>query len=270
MGSPAGIVSVIVTSAMLFVGLLSLASLCLWVNIGRRHRSGQLRVTLNTQPRAVIRASTIALSLGATVIAGIAFNDLLKGTTGHPLETVIIASAYQAFIIVALMSLISREGSFVTLGITGESLGKQIKIGAIAFLTSVLPVGLMMLAISTERTPENQHSFLKQIADDPSFETISWVVLTAVLLAPLFEELLFRVILQGALQRVLPPTYAIMLVALLFSLIHGYPNGLALFPLALVLGYAYFITHRYWVVVTTHALFNSANVAVLCMSLSAG
>ncbi|MDA1015729.1 MAG: CPBP family intramembrane metalloprotease [Planctomycetota bacterium] len=266
-GDPAGIVSVLETGVWALTGVLSLASLCLWVMIGRRHRAGQLTVRLNPQPRAIIRPLTIALSLGATVFSGVAINDLLKGKTGHPLEDVIIASVYQTFIIVALMALITREGDFDTLGITTESLPRQIKTGVTAFLASVLPVFLMMLAIQPERTKDNQHSFLKRIAEDPSFETIGWVVLTAVVLAPLFEELLFRVILQGALQRVLPPKHAILIVALLFSSIHGYPDALALFPLALILGYTYLITHRYWVVVTTHALFNAVNVALLYMAL---
>ena len=85
----------------------------------------------------------------------------------------------------------------------------------------------------------------------------------ATILAPLTEELMYRVTLQEGLEKFAPGNASIWLTALLFAGVHsvnGRPDALPLFPLALILGYVYRQTHSYVAVFTLHALFNGLTV----------
>lgn len=255
------------TIATVLALALVAASAISWLILGRKLRGGT-RIRVNSQPRAAVRTLTVVLSLLASIFAVAAFADMLKGQTDHPLEIVIIASVAHFFTFVAVMALVTRDGTYEQLGITFGSFGRQASEGSIAFVLSVVPVAAaMLLIVQPLRTDENAHDFLKKITENPSFETVGLVVLAAVILAPLVEELIFRVILQGSLQRVLRPQQAILIVAVMFSMVHGFPDMFAIFPLALILGFTFFITHRYWTVVITHALFNAANIALQFLSV---
>jgi membrane protease YdiL (CAAX protease family) len=92
------------------------------------------------------------------------------------------------------------------------------------------------------------------------------VALAAVVLAPLAEELMFRVVIQGWLESREKPAAAITTTALLFSVIHGLPDAIGLFPLALILGYVYRRTHSYLAVVVLHGLFNAFNLSMVLLA----
>lgn len=232
-----------------------------------------MRIRVNSQPRASVRTLTVMLSLLASLFAVAAFADILKGQIfggqdDHPLKLIIISSVAHVFTFVAVFALVTRDGTYEQLGITGASFKLQVRDGFIAFVLSVVPVAAaILLIVQPLRTEQNAHDFLKKITQNPSFETVGLVLLAAGILAPLVEELIFRVILQGSLQRVLPPQQAILVVAVMFSLVHGFPDMFAIFPLALILGFTFFITHRYWTVVIAHALFNIANIALQFLSV---
>jgi membrane protease YdiL (CAAX protease family) len=83
------------------------------------------------------------------------------------------------------------------------------------------------------------------------------MALAVAVVAPLSEELLFRVVLQGWLTERISATVAVPVVAIVFAAVHGWRDGLALLPLALILGYVFARRRSYLAVVTTHALFNS-------------
>ncbi len=51
--------------------------------------------------------------------------------------------------------------------------------------------------------------------------------------------------------------------ALLFAVIHGFPDMIALVPLALILGWIYQRTQSYIAIVTTHAAFNTFNLTMV-------
>ena len=140
------------------------------------------------------------------------------------------------------------------------------KAGVVAFVYAVLPVALVLLATHAIRTRDAQHSLLKLLTNHPGSATVAWVVLSAVILAPLVEELVFRVLLQGWLQTYLRPTLAIGVVALGFSAVHGWRDMMPLIPLATVLGVLFYVTRSYIAVVVTHSLFNATNVVLAVLS----
>jgi hypothetical protein len=98
--------------------------------------------------------------------------------------------------------------------------------------------------------------------------TTGWVVLIAlaVIGAPLVEELFFRGLLQGAFTRRIGPVPALFVTAIIFSFAHVLNEGLlapvALFPMAVVLGYLRIRTQRLAAGMVAHALFNASLFAL--------
>lgn len=89
--------------------------------------------------------------------------------------------------------------------------------------------------------------------------------------APLFEELLFRGVLQRRLEKHAGNVFAVVLSAVLFGLYHGTPvQGLAAFLAGLFLGYAYFRTDALFVSILMHAASNAAGFAALSILYSGG
>jgi membrane protease YdiL (CAAX protease family) len=134
---------------------------------------------------------------------------------------------------------------------------KQLGLGILAFMASFLPVYLLLLATSPLRTAEGLHPFLVFLQTHHGPVAVLWIGLSVSIVAPLLEELIYRVILQTALARWLPAVAAIPLTAVLFCLVHGWPDMIPLLPLALVLGYVYHRYNSYLAVVAAHSLFNT-------------
>ena len=153
-------------------------------------------------------------------------------------------------------------------GIHFDKWPRQLAIGGLAFLASWLPVFLLLLASSAIRTEETLHPFLQLLKDDQSGQTLLWISLAVILTAPLWEEAAYRVILQTSLARWLPISLAIPLTAILFAGVHGWPDMIPLLPLALVLGSVYYYYRSYLAVVTAHALFNGAMLAMALVNVS--
>jgi hypothetical protein len=88
------------------------------------------------------------------------------------------------------------------------------------------------------------------------------LILLAVVGAPLVEELFFRGLLQGAFTRRIRAIPALFVTAIIFSFAHVLNEGLlalvALFPMAVVLGYLRYRTGRLAAGMAAHALFNAS------------
>ena len=151
-------------------------------------------------------------------------------------------------------------------GIHMQSLGCQLRDGALTFGLSLLPVYLVLGASLAVRSEETEHSFLKLLRDNPSSQVIAWLILGAVVLAPLAEELVYRVLLQGWLSTRLKPWAAIVVTSFAFAAVHGFPDSLPLFPFAMVLGFVYQQRNSYIAVVVAHAAFNLLNVIATLIS----
>ena len=91
--------------------------------------------------------------------------------------------------------------SFSAFGAKSDGLAAQLRNGLLTVTAAWLPVFAVLLASLPLRTAERQHSVFQLLAVRPSLEIYAWAVLSAVVVAPLFEELVFRVILQTSLER---------------------------------------------------------------------
>ncbi len=164
------------------------------------------------------------------------------------------------FIMLLAMVCHGRLTPMPEVGIDPQPVREDFIDGFIGFLLCLLPVYLILGATASLRSEESQHQFLKALRSDARAELMIWIAINAVLLAPLLEELIFRVILQGWLQTRMPAWIAIGISSSLFSVVHGIPDSLALLPMSFVIGYLFYQRHSYWAAVLMHACFNGYNL----------
>lgn len=91
-----------------------------------------------------------------------------------------------------------------------------------------------------------------------------WTILSLVLFAPVFEELICRGLVLGSLRARYGVTVAWLVSSLFFGVLHGQPvqviNG---FVVGLVLGYVYIATDSLWATMILHALNNAVAYLML-------
>ncbi|MDG2207879.1 MAG: CPBP family intramembrane metalloprotease, partial [Pirellulales bacterium] len=145
---------------------------------------------------------------------------------------------------------------------------------------------------------EAAHPIEKMMLSNPSTGVLFWAFCTAVIAAPLVEEFLFRVILQGWLEKAFVRTkrfaeaqtageevteeqlssqspnttfmwQPIVLSSITFALPHaGHgPDPIPLFFLAMVLGYLYAKTHRILPGIVVHMALNGTSMLILLTGL---
>jgi len=117
------------------------------------------------------------------------------------------------------------------------------------------------------------HPTLQRLIDHPNDPWIWAIVGGAVIGAPIVEELVFRVFLQGALIKWLKsPWLSIIIAAILFASIHRlgptplpWHALLPIFAVGLTAGVAYERTKRVGVPIMMHICFNALNVLLALM-----
>lgn len=123
--------------------------------------------------------------------------------------------------------------------------------------------------------PTIGHELLSVLQDSPQWWTTAGLLASAVLVAPLTEEIIFRGLIQTSLLNALgwgKRWTVIVLASLIFAGMHaGQPWQTlpSLFVLALVLGWLYERTGSLWPSVLVHAGFNAINAA-LAITLVSG
>lgn len=97
------------------------------------------------------------------------------------------------------------------------------------------------------------------------------LVVSAVIVAPLAEELLFRGFLYPAIKRFTDPVFAMLCSGLLFAAVHN--NLPALIPL-FILGIAFAAVYEYsgslWTPIWMHAMFNFCSIVLMLMGTGDG
>jgi membrane protease YdiL (CAAX protease family) len=152
-------------------------------------------------------------------------------------------------------------------GIDSQGWIAEVRFGGLGYLLTMPFVVAVIFAMQSVRRPETVNPLLK-VLETGHGSVIAGVAFTAVVAAPLTEELIFRVVFQGLLESLLPTWAAILFPAIAFAAMHGRYDALPLFPLALVLGIVYHLRRSYVAVVTIHAMFN-ATFLLLALSLPA-
>lgn len=169
------------------------------------------------------------------------------------------------------------------LGFSIEHLWYDLRLGVLAFV-AIGPVVYALQALLQVIFP-GKHPMIEMFADHPQPAVLALMVFLVVLVAPLTEELIVRVLLQGWLERFEASCDAasplrrlplgllpILVSSFLFAVLHaGYgPDPVPIFLLALALGYLYQRTHRIWPGVAMHMSLNGSSTVVLLLSLATG
>jgi membrane protease YdiL (CAAX protease family) len=141
---------------------------------------------------------------------------------------------------------------------------RDVLTGTGAFLASLAPVFLVTIVQAQHdlRGPDDKHLFFKILDSSSGSGIVAWIVFAVVVVAPVTEELTYRVLLQGWAQGQMRPWQAILFSSTVFAVAHDGYDRLPLLPLAVILGYVYWRRRSYLAVVVLHSLFNAANLAL--------
>ena len=134
--------------------------------------------------------------------------------------------------------------------------------------TTFLRVLVVLITMSIFGEEPGQHPFLDMLNSGVGFSIMALIVLTAVIMAPVVEELQFRVVMLGGLAQLGHPMLALGLSSFLFAFAHGFPDSLALLPLAVALGYTYLRRRSYVTVMLVHFLFNGFNMVIALVAMA--
>jgi len=154
-------------------------------------------------------------------------------------------------------------------GLNAKTIPKDIPT-AIVNLLSVWPivVAIVILTLYIGRFIWGQdfqmqkHEQLNSITAYQQLPLRITVVITTVIIAPVFEEMLFRGLFQTMLRSFLyKPWLSILISSVLFASVHQMGHWPALFVLAICLGYAYEKSGSLFRPIFIHALFNGINIA---------
>jgi membrane protease YdiL (CAAX protease family) len=102
---------------------------------------------------------------------------------------------------------------------------------------------------------------LQFLAGNPSLQDKLFLILTAIVIAPIAEELIFRGYIFGVLRRYAGRWWAMLISASVFAAIHAHIPSLAgLFVLAVALTLVYEGAESLWAPILMHSLFNGLTV----------
>lgn len=145
-------------------------------------------------------------------------------------------------------------------GIRYDNVRSQLRVGVVAAAAAILPtliVGSMVQHLGQEQ------EVIQTLRETDSVWTWVLMGLAAVVAAPLMEEMMFRVVLQGWLTSRIRAEPAIAWVAMFFAAVHGWPAMVGLMPFALIIGYVYYQTRSLISVVVMHMTFNGLMLLLL-------
>ncbi|PRQ09567.1 CPBP family intramembrane glutamic endopeptidase [Enhygromyxa salina] len=236
-----------------------------------------------------VHASTEVVLLALSFVVGIAVLMVLMavgllpdaeaaGWSGIVAGPVLIGTAALAYL--GIERLMLRNQVAPTLGVLahkGESSQPLVpareRKGAVACVLIALGgivvalVGSGLLGVIQQQLfateVQEQQAILELVGRRETFELVLLAV-SAVVLAPLTEELLFRHMFFRRLLHGSGPTLAWILPAVAFSFAHWNPVGAVIYVwLGLVFAYSYLLSGRLWVAMVVHAGHNAFALSVL-------
>lgn len=239
---------------------------------------GPLRVMAGESPWILLAILLVSLSTGA-LAAQVVVDTWDVSKTHQPFVVTIAMSMVGAAMALAGVRLF-KQGGLRSIGLEWRTLWPALTQAAGGFLL-VLPVVYLVamiaqvIAEALGRPPE-PHGLLEAIGTSANPVATMVLVSAAVIVAPIYEELMFRGLLQTMLMRLLTGPrdpelpvgsrvqgrwQAILITSLLFSAAHRELAFIPpLFVLSAGLGYAYERTGRLWVPMGMHALFNATQI----------
>jgi membrane protease YdiL (CAAX protease family) len=216
------------------------------------------------------RAGGVRCLLGAVV--GVALLAAVMWITKAlpKLDGLLIALAVQVVLVVLLVGFAnSAEPGREILGV-GAGWRRDLLRGAAGWVLVVpLVIGALWLNhLLLGEEAESAHQPVQEVLAKPGAERIV-LVLNVALVVPVFEEVLFRGLLQQGVRAqlavALPPLWSsvasVLLASVAFTVLHPPATYVPVFVLSLILGAAYERSRRLLVPVALHSVHNAAVVA---------
>ena len=225
-------------------------------------------------------AMRVAVAVAITVAALLLAARLLAHFRTEPgddmTRVAIIAQTLlvQGVALGAILHLLRRRrmGFAAAFGGPARPPGALLRAGLLAYVASMPPIlaaaALSNILFTLLGLPTGLQPILDGFLDASApFWFRSWLMATAVVGAPVVEELAFRGVFLPAVARARGIPFAIVAVSLLFAVIHGHPPAIApLFVIGVALSTAYLATGSILVPIVMHTVFNGVNLAVLILA----
>jgi membrane protease YdiL (CAAX protease family) len=154
-------------------------------------------------------------------------------------------------------------------GVDRMPVGRSLLLG-IALLISALPlvfvVDLIASALLKVNTSTDAQEVIRIFENSSTVAQRIPIILLAVVIAPVAEELAFRGYLYGVMKRYFGAVPALVVSGILFALVHlNLPSFFPLLVLASVFALAYELSGSLLVPMTMHALFNSLSLVLVLL-----
>lgn len=227
----------------------------------------------------VLFAAFFALSFAVVLIPGISsFRSQKAG--GSDTSILTVSAVIEALIVIVTLALcfvpmLGIKVSFEDLGLTMAKFKKSILWGLGGFCVALFCELALMLVGASFAGGSAQHPLTKMLgSDSTSSVAVIAALLTASILAPVFEEILFRGCLTPAFEKVFGEGpralfWAIVLSSFLFAA--GHPTGpgtwLALGSIGVIHCILLYQTKSVWPGIISHALFNTSQL-ILVLALA--
>ncbi|MGD9635347.1 MAG: lysostaphin resistance A-like protein [Pirellulales bacterium] len=190
---------------------LGIGSVGAWFAIFDRLKSGPI---LPFEPRRPVpwhgAFSLVPVALVvATLVSALTAGDTSKSTelpsTNDIVERIAAGSALQTSLVVAFLAVVvvSSGAKWSDLGLPKDAteLARDIRIGVVAWLAAIAPVYATQVAFILLFGPGEGHLLVNVVEKHPDPLTFLVAFLAAVIMAPLCEEPMFRLVLQGSLEK---------------------------------------------------------------------
>jgi membrane protease YdiL (CAAX protease family) len=204
----------VILSHFLTAGLFATFLLMVWAWAWafRQYRLSRPLIPAQAPRPVPWRLGSILLVIFSWFVANLVTVQTYYAATGRPrklpltfIEQMTLVSLINGVLIV-LIPLVLRATSGARprdLGLERAGVARHFRQGAVAFLLVALPVNMINVAFAKVSPPENKHPLEDMVRSEPTGEIAYLAFLSAVILAPAAEELLFRAVIQGWLVRAL-------------------------------------------------------------------
>jgi membrane protease YdiL (CAAX protease family) len=303
--------------ATIVAGVSIVASTLVWGWMVARCNKG--REPLAVEPRRPVpwRAAEVILVIAISVLFQLVAVQILQGTLDLDPDLEFEALSSREFVLLNLAGVFAQIVALVVaiillpltcgatrldMGFDTRQLRRDFRIGLVSFVAIVPPVYLLQALLF--QFFSEQHPYIEKLMSNPETGSFLVIAISVLLVAPLVEEFLLRVLLQGWLERQFRTAFGnqssrdsyegaqpvgpdvagtsegvsvfsfqraapILISAAIFALLHlrQGPAPVPLFFLAIGLGYLYQCTHRIWPSLVVHLLLNAATLVMLWIEL---